>query len=475
MTVIKKILLILVFATGLTVRLYKINNPIADWHSFRQADTASVTRNFLRSFDLLRPTYHDLSNLQSGKDNPHGYRFVEFPIYNAVSVVFYKAVSPLFPSLTVEVASRLISIFFSLITGFLIFLIGLQITKNFWPSFLATTTFLFLPFSIYYSRTILPEPTAVLFMMLTLYLFPKSRLLSGISLALAILTKPFTGIIIFPLLFFYSLRLNLFKPKTLLSLFFFALISLLPFYLWRQWISQFPEGIPASNWLFNEGGLRFRPAWFRWLFFERIGKLILGIYGVIPLLLGFAYKKNHSQLFCLLASAGILLYFSIIARGNIQHDYYQFLITPLLSLIIGFGLYYLYQFVFDQKLIALLVTFSVFAAALFYSWFQVQEYYKINNPVIMEAGKMVDQLIPKNSLVVAPYNGDTAFLYQTNRSGFPIEIYDFPKFFSLYKNYPIYYVSTTYNGYTNELISKYPTIFRSDKFIILYLHEPNQN
>ena len=41
-----KILFVIILLLGFGVRLYKITSPIADWHSWRQADTASVTRNF---------------------------------------------------------------------------------------------------------------------------------------------------------------------------------------------------------------------------------------------------------------------------------------------------------------------------------------------------------------------------------------------------------------------------------------------
>src|SRR3989344_276658 len=80
-----KFLILLIIVAGFAVRLYRIDNPVADWHSWRQADTAAVTRNFYRfGFTPLTPRYDDLSNIQTGKDNPHGYRFVEFPIYNSV-------------------------------------------------------------------------------------------------------------------------------------------------------------------------------------------------------------------------------------------------------------------------------------------------------------------------------------------------------------------------------------------------------
>src|SRR3989344_9203010 len=84
----KKLIPILAIITafmGLLVRLYKIGNPVADWHSFRQADTASVTRVYAEEgINLLIPRYHDISTTQSGLFNPEGYRFVEFPIFNAI-------------------------------------------------------------------------------------------------------------------------------------------------------------------------------------------------------------------------------------------------------------------------------------------------------------------------------------------------------------------------------------------------------
>ena len=50
--------LVLIFLLGFVVRLYKFNGPVADWHSWRQADTSSVSRNFVnKGFDILHPTF----------------------------------------------------------------------------------------------------------------------------------------------------------------------------------------------------------------------------------------------------------------------------------------------------------------------------------------------------------------------------------------------------------------------------------
>ena len=365
MTRFKIIVLVFVLFIGLLLRLYKINSPIADWHSFRQVDTQSVTQIYKNNgFDFLHPRYFDISSTQSGKDNPNGYRMVEAPIYNSFALLFHNVSGQ-----NLELSSRLISIILSLGSGLLIFLFVNKTTNQFLPSIFSLIVFLTLPFNVYYSRAILPEPTAVFFMMLSLYLFSKNIYLSGISLALSILIKPYTAIILFPtflVLIFTSKSLFL-QNKNFIKLFIFGLISLLPFVAWRLWISQFPEGIPVSNWLLNNGVtttfpnwyhgydlsflnklIALRPHWWYWLFSDRLGNLILGVYGVIPIFLGIAYQRKYSQPIAISLVFGIFLYFLIIAQGNIQHDYYQTLIIPSLSILSGLGYFYIYQIIFKN-------------------------------------------------------------------------------------------------------------------------------
>jgi hypothetical protein len=493
MTISKKIIILFLLFLGLLCRLYKIDSPIADWHSFRQADTASVTRNFeTTGIDLLHPTYHDLSNIQSGVDNPKGYRMVEFPIYNLISVGSHKFFRLFSSNISLETSSRLTSIVFSLLSAFLIFLIANSITHQFLPSLFSMAVFLFLPFNIYYSRTILPEPTAVFFILLSLYLFRKNIFLSSIFFALSILTKPYTALIFFPVFVWliFTHKSYFLQRKSFIFLTIFSFVSLLPLVLWRLWIKQFPAGIPASEWLLNNSTnpvfpvwyhgynltflnklVAFRPSWFRWLFYERLAKLILAAYGLVPLILGFAYKKNHAVKFCISLMVGILLYFIIVAQGNIQHDYYQVLIIPSLSFIIGFGYYYLISFVFDSKVFSIFTALIIFSMSTYFSWDQIKNYYTINNPIIITAGLKANELLPKNALVIAPYNGDTAFLYQTARSGWPLEVYDLNVIKNQHPDNPLYLVSVNYDTYTNNMISKYPSIYKSDQYIILDLND----
>ena len=464
----QKIILILLVSISILPKLYKINIGIADRHSHRQADTASVTKNLLNgSGKFFIPTYHDLSDVQSGQENPKGYRMVELPIYNQLTVIFHNLVQNFYPTATVAFSSRATSIIISTISILLIFGLSYQYTNLFLPSILVTLIFAFLPFNIYYSSSVLPEPLAVMFMLLSLFLFRKKMFLSAISLSLSILIKPYTAPLTLPFLVIFGLdKLKKQGTKVIFKSFIFALISIVPFIIWRFWIKNYPQGIPASTWLFNGNGIRLKPAWFRWLFFERISNMILGSYLLIPFFLGFTYRKNRAQKLVFSLFSGVILYFLVIATGNVQHDYYQTLIIPSLSISVGFGLFYILNYTFKNNFIATFAIIILVGFGLSFSWYQVKDFYNINNPVIFKAGGWVDKNLETNAKVIAPYTGDTAFLYQTNRSGWPTEIY---KFENIIKDTtdPIYLVSVNFDTYTNSMIQKFPTIYKSDKFIVL--------
>ena len=169
---IKKEILVLfiILMLGFLVRLYKFNAPIADWQAWRQADTSAVSRNFIKfGFDLLHPRFDDLSNVPSGiYDNPNGYRFVEFPIYNIAQAGLFK----LFGILTIEEWGRLVTIFSSLLSSVFLYLI-IKKHLNGISGLFAAFFFTFIPFNIYFGRTILPDQTTVTAFLGAIYFFDK--------------------------------------------------------------------------------------------------------------------------------------------------------------------------------------------------------------------------------------------------------------------------------------------------------------
>ena len=115
-----------------------------------------------------------------------------------------------------------------------------------------------------------------------------------------------------------------------------------------------------------------------------------------------------------------LLYLVIIARGNVQHDYYQIAIVPFLAIYTGRGVDLLLSLEPKiNKLVSAVIVVSVTGLMLLLSWYYVRDYFNINNPTMVEAGKRADQILPKNARVIAPLDGDTTFLYYVNRPGWP--------------------------------------------------------
>src|SRR3989344_4096951 len=156
--------LILIFA--FQVRTYRLERPIADWHSWRQADTAAVSRNFIwGGFTILEPKYDDMSSVsEEQKPNPGRYRYVEFPIYNlAVSgtwLIF--GIS--------ELNARIVSILFSLAAIVFLFLLTREFSNNLF-ALVTAAIFAFLPYNIYYSTVVMPEPLLLFVVLATLYWF----------------------------------------------------------------------------------------------------------------------------------------------------------------------------------------------------------------------------------------------------------------------------------------------------------------
>lgn len=428
---IKKIEYFLLFAlllAGFLLRLYRFDGPVADWHSWRQADTSAVSRNFAQNgFDILYPRFDDLSNVPSGiYDNPEGYRFVEFPIYNILQAGSFM----LFGQLTIEQWGRLVSIFASLFSAVFIYLI-VKRRLNLLSGLMAAFFFLFLPFNIFYSRTILPDPLMVAFILGAIYFFDlwinkdlrlkiyDLRFLIALAFTIgAFLIKPFAAFFMLPMVYLVFEKFGFAFLKKW-QLWFFAIIALLPFGLWRVWMQQYPAGIPQSSWLFNGSDIRFKGAFFHWIFARRVGELILGYWGLFIFVFGILISNKKNDLYFLSFILSSLVYIFVVATGNVQHSYYQIPIIPSIAIFLGIGSAYLINP--SKEYFSKFKTIPVFIVCLSlmfaFSWFSVRDYFNINNPSIVIAGQAVDKLIPKNAKVVAPYDGDTAFLYQTKRKG----------------------------------------------------------
>lgn len=415
------VLIISIFIISFFLRLYKINIPLADHHSWRQADTAAVARNFVKEkWNFLKPTIDNMTYLHSPNLlNNERLFMAEPPVYQTIVAAGYQ-----FFGVKIELA-RLVSILFSLGSMWLLLLLARKYF-GFRTGFLSALIFGLLPYSIYYSRVVLPESMIIFTVLGLLYFFDKwlddgKKAWWAIALifgAIALTQKSFP-IFMTPVLVYMAYRRFSFGFLRKPSMWAFALLIMTPFVLWRLWVNNFPAGVPPFDWLLNQGDIRFKGAFFWWIFAERIGKLILGYWGLIPLGLGLALlpSKKEGWTFHLWLLM-VIVYATVFAAGNVTHDYYQVYFVPIVVIFVARGI----DFLFSQPkelcqrvyLYGFILIFSIFSLS--FSWYEVRNYYNIQGGVDL-AGQAVDELTPKNSLVLTGDSNDATLLYNTNRYG----------------------------------------------------------
>lgn len=525
--------MIAILLVALVVRLFAVTNPVLDWHAFRQADTAMVTRHYVQhGIDLLTPKYDDIGNVASGLDNPEGYRMVELPIVNAVIASVVKITG-----IDLVLASRLFSILASLGSVYLVYLLVTKISGR-QIGLSAALAMSILPFNIYYSRVILPEPYLVLGMLggLTAWWYYLEQrqwrylMLTIISLSFALLMKPF-AIFIYPVIAvmaWFTWGWRMFTRWECYALG----TTLLPLAWWRWWIERYPAGIPASDWLFNSTDIRFKPSWFKWLFFERIGRLMLGWTGV-TLAAGIFFKgTNKEQWIYGVWWGGMIVYLLVIASGNVRHDYYQAMLAPIVAITVGKGCYELYsslkkgiqikhigilscvgllfalygltfvlgiqgsgfhperiqnEWLISTLSIGLLICYcwlvrgqplsqklaaSLVAALIFlslvFSGSYIWDYYKIHHWEYLQVAEAVQPFLPNNAKVIAPADGDTMFLYQLNRQGWAMGT-DIEE--KITKG-ATHYLSTTHDNIVQDLSERYTVISKTNAYTLIDLTQP---
>lgn len=474
------IILFVIIAIALVFRLYKIDVPLADLHSWRQADTAAVSRNFVRyGFDLMHPVYDDLTSIQSGLPNPTGLRFVEFPLYNAFFTATYK-VAPFTP---IEVHGRVVSIFFSLVLLVVLYYLSLKESSRITAVF-SSLVFAIFPAFVFFSRVVLPEMTATSFAFLAiLFLYKVTRedqnrhatismylLLSAAAFSCAILIKP-TAIFYGVTLLFLVLARYKFGIWKELKLYIYAAIALIPLLLWRKYIAQFPYAIPSSTWLITsvntfEGqkNIFMKPAFFRWVFFERISLNIFGGYLIAPFFVGILGKAKGYMLHSILGSA--ILYLLIFQGGNVQHEYYQILILPAFALFVGLGAHYIYEnrSALVSPMLAYPVILVFFLFSFFFSYYRIKDYYNIPLDLV-QISNIIITLTKESDKIVTDRQGDTTLLYLSNRRGSPA-LFKSPEEFKA-EDYK--YIVTANKDSIESLKKKYQIIFQNNEFTIVKL------
>ncbi len=463
------ILLGVIFFITLLPRLYKIDNSITDWHSFRQADTAMVARNFAdEGFNILHPkTDNILAISDSKKPNPQGLTFLEFPIYTLIVGLVWDIFG------VNESSARLVSAIFASFSTVFLFLLVRKFSNS-RVAIIAALVFALTPYSIYYGRVIMPNSTMICLGLASLWLFSRyyfnnskvSFFMSSVLFALASLSYPYVVFWLIPIIYLALIKDGLFYYS--LKYYGFLLIAFIPLVLWRAWGANYPEAQIGSNWYLNYGDIRFSGAFFRWLIFERLAKLILGTGGFVLMFFGLVAKReNKENYFYFVWLFSMILYFVIFASSNVRHDYYQYIYMPVLAVFVALGIDHLLkagQSIIEKSISVSIAIFLVIISIAF-GYYEVKGYYLTNNDIV-EAGKKADELLSANDKVIAPLAGDLSLLYYVNRPGWA-EFYEEMPVFKAQGATAI--VSLKFDEGIEKLAKENKVLYRTNKYIIISL------
>ncbi len=146
--------------SAIILRLNNFSAPIYDAYYFRQTQTATVARNFYeKGINLLRP---ELDIFGIGKEQ---YLILESPLYQAVYAAFAHILG------FSDTLGRAISIASRIVSGLLLYLLVLLLSKKKKLAFLSMTIFYFFPLAIFSRRTVLIESFVLMLHLLALVLW----------------------------------------------------------------------------------------------------------------------------------------------------------------------------------------------------------------------------------------------------------------------------------------------------------------
>ncbi len=338
---------LLVVVLGLALRLHGIHNPILDHPGWRQGDTASIARNFVRlQYDLMRPqtTYNGA---------PPNYVELELQIVPFLAATLYKVFG------IQVVIGRLVSIAFSLATVVVVAYFGRWLFASGAAGLAASFFFAVFPGSVYYGRTFMPDAAMVFFLTAALYsalrllledgsIGPRALARTAALLTFAYLAKPVAVLAVVPVLAMVWQRARAGMPTRPTAAGVLVIVPLVILWLYDRRVASYAEW----HWASGITTLHVLPALrasFAGLsafgaklsaFFAVLGlfrQRILGnaaFFATILSLIALPFIRVRSApLLWAWLGAGMLYVFVVVTVERV--DYYMLPLVPLCALVLG--------------------------------------------------------------------------------------------------------------------------------------------
>jgi hypothetical protein len=334
------VIVLVIISLGALFRVYDIANLYLDSHAERQAQVAMVARNLqLGDLNWWCPRL----DIFGPGESCH---LLEFPFIHSIAAALYMVFGES------AVIGRMLAVVFSVASiGFLYGIARYHLSS--FGIIVALSIYSFAPFSVYFGRTFMAEPTMMFFSLGALYFVMKYferragyfYALAVVCGALTLLVKPTGAVILLPILAVWVMS-DGFAGLRRLDLLGFMSLSIAPLAAWTIYSSITPnQGLPDS-WnlfyvVFQRDSIIAMLVDHR--FYTQVGgALIVGYLTPLGAALAFigifrAYHRDGTSMMIYFWVIGAVVYLIVLAGPNTGHVYYQLPILPLGCLLAGLG------------------------------------------------------------------------------------------------------------------------------------------
>ena len=414
---ITTLLLILIFLAAALLRLYDLTDEPLEVHPTRQMRAALVARA------IYYPTNPDIpaDKVEFATSQMDLVGVIEPPIQEFLTAQLYRLAGGEFLWL-----GRLVSITFWLFGGLAVFSLARQLSTD-TGGFAALVYYLFLPFSVRFSRTLLPDPmtvAAIAVSLWALYTWHQKRTLkwaifTGLVTGFAILAKSIAGIIlILPFAVFILSNAPFRKAVKDLQTWLILILAALPSAIYYYW------GLVLDGRLATQFSGRFFPElWAEILLYKSWGLRIIIEFGLPAFLLALAgvllARTKADRRLIFFWWVGYFIYGMLFAYHIMTHDYYHLPMVPLTAVSIAITVGWLEGFARRKgwlkptAVIAVLVilAFAIYGSVQSVSFANQTDYRQTQNAYLDLANTLEE--LPPGGIFALTEDYETSFRFYT--------------------------------------------------------------
>ena len=414
--------LALVLALALVLRLVHVGAPILGVHSWRQADTAAMARNFHENgYRFFEP------QVDWGGSGP-GYVECELPAFPYAVALAYGVLGPS------EAWGRLLAALLSTLTVYLLYRLARDAYGDDRAALAAAFVFAVLPLSVFYGRAFMPESAMLCASVAALHAFDrwtatgKRRwyVLAAVATAMAALLKLPCLYLGLPLLYlaWRTWGAGLVRRP---ALWLFAVLVLAPVALWYVHAHELYRhgGVTFGIWGYGSDkwgnwGLVASSDFWNGVLLRSLAERQLTWAGVPLAVAGLLLPRvgrRGGLVDWWLAALGV--YLVVVARGNLLHEYYQLPFLPPLSIAMGRAIAAAFA-PGDRRTLRAGVATALVAAMLVLSGSRLTSYWRREEPprsMLHRLALEVDRQTPPGARIVALDQGNPTLLYLAHRKG----------------------------------------------------------